>query len=283
MSSVLTLNGNILTANSVPISGTINNTTTQTNKTVTPNNTQQIIVPDNGYDNLGQVTVNAIHTGSVTAPSLITGTNASFSIDSGVITLQKVIDVAPNVTDPGYISYGTLNNSTVRLSASLTGKSAATYTPTTTNQTIAGGQYLEGSQTILGDANLVASNIKKGVTIFNKTGTYEPKNTQIYMGSNSTTATSYTALSGVSLTVAKTGTYAVKFTIWKGNNSTNSTGALYRNGTALEATRTARGNYGEIWSIDSQSLTEGDVLQLYAKSSSTSYTTYGGYIIIREN
>lgn len=52
-------------------------------------------------------------------------------------------------------------------------KSARTYTPTTANQTISSGQYLIGNQTILGDADLVAGNIKKDVTIFGVTGTYE--------------------------------------------------------------------------------------------------------------
>jgi len=50
-------------------------------------------------------------------------------------------------------------------------KGAETFTPSTSNQTIASGQYLSGTQTILGDANLVAGNIKDGVTIFGVTGT----------------------------------------------------------------------------------------------------------------
>ena len=51
-------------------------------------------------------------------------------------------------------------------------KGATTYTPTTSNQTIASGTYLTGTQTISGDANLVAGNIKSGTTIFGVTGTY---------------------------------------------------------------------------------------------------------------
>lgn len=55
----------------------------------------------------------------------------------------------------------------------VTAQSATTYTPTTSNQTIAAGKYLSGAQTISGDANLVPSNIKSGVSLFNVTGSYE--------------------------------------------------------------------------------------------------------------
>lgn len=56
--------------------------------------------------------------------------------------------------------------------SAVTRKAAATYTPGTTNQSIAAGQYLDGAQTVKGDANLVAGNIKSGVTIFGVTGTH---------------------------------------------------------------------------------------------------------------
>lgn len=54
----------------------------------------------------------------------------------------------------------------------ITTKSAQTYTPGTTNQTIAAGQYLAGAQTISGDANLTAANIVNGVSIFGVAGTH---------------------------------------------------------------------------------------------------------------
>lgn len=52
---------------------------------------------------------------------------------------------------------------------------AKTYTPGTANQTIAAGRYLSGVQTIKGDPNLKAENIKDNVTIFNVKGTYGAK------------------------------------------------------------------------------------------------------------
>lgn len=50
--------------------------------------------------------------------------------------------------------------------------SAATYTPSTTDQVISSGKYLAGDQTLLGDSNLVADNIRKNITLFGITGTY---------------------------------------------------------------------------------------------------------------
>lgn len=54
-----------------------------------------------------------------------------------------------------------------------TTKGATTYTPTTSNQTIAAGTYCSGVQTIKGDANLVAENIKSGISIFGVNGNLE--------------------------------------------------------------------------------------------------------------
>lgn len=53
-------------------------------------------------------------------------------------------------------------------------KAVATITPGTANQTIASGTYLTGTQTILGDADLIASNIKTGVNIFGVLGNLTP-------------------------------------------------------------------------------------------------------------
>lgn len=106
----------------VSIFGAVDGTTIKTQaKTVTPNESQQVVSPDEGYAGLKSVTVNAI--------------------------------------SKTYVGSG------------ITKKAAATYTPGTSNQTIGANQYLSGAQTIKGDSNLVAGNIRSGVSIFGVTGT----------------------------------------------------------------------------------------------------------------
>lgn len=65
------------------------------------------------------------------------------------------------------------HNGSGKVTQSVKTKGAQTYTPGTTNQTIAAGQYLTGAQTIKGDPNLRPENIKKGVSIMGNIGTWE--------------------------------------------------------------------------------------------------------------
>ena len=57
-----------------------------------------------------------------------------------------------------------------KYTGTISGKSAATYTPTTSDQTISAGQYLEGDQTVKGDINLQSQYIASGITIFGVVG-----------------------------------------------------------------------------------------------------------------
>lgn len=65
------------------------------------------------------------------------------------------------------------HNGSGKVTQDIPTKGAQTYTPGTTNQTIAANQYLTGPQTIKGDPNLKAENIKKGVSIMGIIGTHD--------------------------------------------------------------------------------------------------------------
>jgi hypothetical protein len=112
----------------------------------------------------------SVATGSATGPLTVSSTGASVSTGNNILTLTKnSVSITPSVT-AGYISAGTASSSTVSLTASVTIKGATTYTPGTQDQTIASGTYLTGTQTIAGDTDLVANNIRSGVQIFGVNG-----------------------------------------------------------------------------------------------------------------
>lgn len=122
-------------------------------KTVTPTTSKQTITADSGYDGLDTVTVNAMPTAAQATPSITINTS------TGLIT-------ATATQSAGYVLAGTKSDT-----EQLTVQAAQTITPGTTDKTIAAGRYLTGTQTIKGDANLVASNIVSGKSIFGVSGT----------------------------------------------------------------------------------------------------------------
>lgn len=123
-------------------------------KTVSPSTAAQEVTPDNGYDGLSKVTVNAMPTAAQATPSI--------DVSSGGLITAKSTQTA------GYVAAGTKS-----ATKQLTVQAAQTITPGTSDKTIASGRYLTGTQTIKGDANLVAGNIAEDVTIFGVTGTHK--------------------------------------------------------------------------------------------------------------
>lgn len=122
----------------------------------------------------GAAASKSVASGSATTPATTISVTPTISVNSqGLITasVEGSQGVTPNVS-AGYVSKGTSGTITVSGSETeqLTTKAAATITPGTSNQTIAAGTYLTGAQTISGDANLVAANIKSGVSIFGVEG-----------------------------------------------------------------------------------------------------------------
>lgn len=121
---------------------------------------------------------------------------------SGAVLQSKTVSPSESAqtikADNGYdgLSQVTVNAvSKTYVRSGVTKKSAATYTPGTSNQTIAANQYLNGAQTIKGDANLVAGNIKSGVSIFGVAGTYAGSSSGGSSGNNNVEAYHVTSTS----------------------------------------------------------------------------------------
>lgn len=117
-------------------------------------------------------TLTYTHDANATAAQILSGKTAY--VKGSKVTGTIATKTSSNVTTSGNTVsipagyYASAVSKTVG-----TSKVAATYTPTTSNQTIKAGYYLSGDQTIKGDANLVAANIKSGTSIFGVTGTYD--------------------------------------------------------------------------------------------------------------
>ena len=280
----------------VNVSGGSPNLQTKTN--IAPTTSSQTITPDYGYDGLSSVQINAMPSGSVTAPASISGSSATVSTGTNTLTLSKTVSVTPNVTTAGYVSSGTAGNSSVSLTASVTTKAATTYNTSSSDQTITSGTYLTGTQTIRGvtTSNLTADNIKSGVTVtvgdsadadrvLSVTGTYSGggsgKNVQVYSGYATRQANSYGA-TDVTLTVSKTGTYKVTWMAWRSSSQGTMGTNLHVGSSSGTNQQTFTGTYGQCITLNNQSYTAGDVLTLYATSGSTSRTIYVGNLIIEE-
>lgn len=138
---------------------------------IVPSTSSQIITPDNGYDGLSSVQIDAMPNGSASTPATTITTNPSISINtSGLITATTSVsqEIIPTVS-AGYVSAGTSGTVTVSGSNTqqLTTLDATTYNTSTTDQTITSGKYITGTQTIkaVTVSGLSAENIANGVTV----------------------------------------------------------------------------------------------------------------------
>lgn len=114
-------------------------------KTVTPTTEAQIVTPDEGYYGLSSVTVES-------------------GVDTSNVTATESDVLAPKVF---------VDSDGIERVGAIQSQEAQIIIPSTSDIILSSGLYLGGSQTIKGDSNLIAANIKKGISIFNITGSYE--------------------------------------------------------------------------------------------------------------
>ena len=114
--------------------------------------------------------------GDATAEDVVSGKTFTSSAGvkvTGTHTCSGIDTSDANATASDILSGKTAYVNGSKVTGNIASQAAQTITPGTSDKTIASGKYLSGTQTIKGDANLVAGNIKSGVSIFGVTGSYE--------------------------------------------------------------------------------------------------------------
>ena len=164
------------------------------------------------------------------------------------------------------------HNGQGKVTQSIPTKGAASYKPGTSAQTILSGQYLTGNQTIQGDANLKAANIRSGVSIFGVAGSFiEGSGGFLYMGQQGNTAMYGYAFGSASysngIRIGRAGKYRL---VMYGYNETRATGYLRVNGSDVLSADLGTASLKQ---IDKQ-LNVGDVVTI-AASSGINYALIG--------
>ena len=161
----------LITASSVQTAGYVAAKTTtattqltaQSAKTITPSSSAQVAVGAGKYTT-GDITVSAVptETKTITANGTYSPSNGKYfssvkvAVANDAVALQEKTITPTESTqvvnpDNGYGGFSSVTVNGIPstyVGSGITRKSAATYTPTESEQTIAAGQYLDGAQTI---------------------------------------------------------------------------------------------------------------------------------------
>lgn len=236
--------------------------TTQAAKTVTPSTSEQTAVASGRYTT-GDVKVAAIQTETKTAALDMASGNQVVQNTSGKYITQVTI-TKPSTLIPGNIKkdvniggvVGTLESGggqitvealSVTENGTYTAPSGKAYSPVTVNVSGGGG-----------------------------------KNIQYYAGMKSIAKSSLSS-TGVKVTVEKTGNYKISWMAARGSSSGTMSTRLYVNSSAKDTERTTwTQTYGQQITISSFALTEGQTVEIYGKSGSTSRYVMVGQLVIEE-
>lgn len=217
-------------------------------RSVTPSTSAQVVEPSSGYNAISKVTVAAMPSGSAGTPTASKGTVSNHQVS-----------VTPSVTNTtGYITGSTKTGTAVTVTASELASGNKEITSNGSNIDVVG-------------YSTVSVNVSGGSS----------KNVQYVMGSKSVRTNGYTS-TGMSITVAKAGTYNVSWVGWRSSSQGTMGTNLYKNGSAGTNQQTFTNTYGQCITLENQSYAQGDVLTLYATAGSTTRYMLVANLIIEE-
>lgn len=214
----------------------------------TPSTSQQEISPTSGKY-FRKFTIGAMPAGTEGTPTATKGPVSNNSVQ-----------VTPKVTNSGgYIAGGV----------------EKTGTPVT----VTAAELVSGKKTIEQNGDDIDVTTFEKVKVAVSGGS--SKNVQYVMDKKSVRTNGYTS-TGMTLTVAKSGTYKVSWVGWRSSSQGTMGSQLYIGDAAQTAQTTFTNTYGQHVIMNNVSLQAGDVLTLYATAGSTSRYMWVANLIIEE-
>lgn len=255
---------------------------------VTPSESAQTFLAStynlDGFDEVNVSAVSADYVGSNIPRRYyadLTATGLTVSVPAGYYPNSVGKNVASGTAGTPTATKGAVSNHSVDVTPSVTNTTGYITggTKTGTGVSVSAAELVSGSETKTANGTYDVTNLAELVVNVSGGGGAS-MNVQVAAGVNRVNTTTYSAVSGQSLTVAKTGTYDVYWTGYRSSTSGTSGSQLYIGDTAYGSAQTTFSNNGQAVHLTGVSLTKDQVITLRARARNTSYYMYGGNLTI---